>query len=234
MKWVKDKTGRFPERPFYDEEELDYECESLVASFLSGRYGGVTFPISTNDLTILVERETSQLDLFADLSGEGVDVEGVTDFLPDKKPRVRISQEFQADARRDNRLRTTLTHELGHVKFHAFLWPQGQGSLFPVAVHQNSPRCKREKILHADSVDWLEWQAGYASGAYLIPITPLQAIVRATLSRGRLSAVTAISPEGRHLIKEVQKAFQVSGEAAEVRLSQRRFITGYTPTRSMF
>ena len=35
MKWVKDKTGRFPQRPHYLPEEIDDECERVVRDFLS-------------------------------------------------------------------------------------------------------------------------------------------------------------------------------------------------------
>ena len=62
MKWIKDVTGRFPERPYYEEGELDFECERIVGDFLRKKYGKVEFPISTSDITVLIERDTSDLD----------------------------------------------------------------------------------------------------------------------------------------------------------------------------
>jgi len=122
MRWVVDSSGRFRLRPYYEQEELDAECERIVTGFLEAKYGRLSFPLSTDDLTVLVERDTSDLDLFADLSCEGDDVEGLTDYFPRKKPAVRIARQLTLDNSRDRRLRTTLAHEYGHVRFHAFLW----------------------------------------------------------------------------------------------------------------
>jgi Zn-dependent peptidase ImmA (M78 family) len=69
----------------------------------------------------MIEQETSDLDLYADLSVEGEDVEGLTEFYRNKKPSVKIARELSLDLSRYSRLRTTLAHEYGHVKFHAFL-----------------------------------------------------------------------------------------------------------------
>jgi hypothetical protein len=78
MKWVKDKTGRFPHRPHYLPVELDAECETLISDFLRARYGKVEYPATTSDLTVLVEGFVDYLDLYADLHAEGADVEAVT------------------------------------------------------------------------------------------------------------------------------------------------------------
>ena len=37
MRWIKDTTGRFPERPFYSLEELDDLSESWILGFLLDR-----------------------------------------------------------------------------------------------------------------------------------------------------------------------------------------------------
>ena len=122
MKWLKDSTGRFPERPYYDAGELDDLSEELIINFLHDRYGCVSFPVSTEDLTVLIESETSDLDQYADLTLEGDDVEGVTLFFPDRKPVIKIAEGLAATGYREHRLRTTLTHEFVHVKMHSSLW----------------------------------------------------------------------------------------------------------------
>jgi hypothetical protein len=122
MKWVNDATGRFAWRPYYDQAELDNECEQIVSAFLKAKNGTCHFPISTDDLSVMIEQDTSDLDLFADLSAHGNDIEGLTDFFPDKKPAVKITLELSLDSSRSHRLRTTLAHEFGHVRFHSFLW----------------------------------------------------------------------------------------------------------------
>jgi hypothetical protein len=121
MKWIPDATGRFLQRPFYADEELDTECEIFAVNLLRAKYGAVQFPLSTDDLTVLIEREADELDLCADLNRDGDFIEGVTEFRPGRKPRVLISKHLSKGDRYINRLRTTLAHEWGHVHFHAFL-----------------------------------------------------------------------------------------------------------------
>src|SRR2546422_10742458 len=106
MKWVRDKTGRFPERPHYDPEELDQDCEEFAHRILRERHNDqLVFPIPTDDLTIMVERSGADLDSSADLSHFGPTVEGVTEFWPQEKPVVRISSRLADDPRLENRLR---------------------------------------------------------------------------------------------------------------------------------
>lgn len=220
MKWASDPAGRFPQRPYYEGEELDQECEGIISAFLKQQHGAITYPISTNDLTILIERETATLDLFADLSAEGEDVEGMTEFFRHGKPAIHIDAALSAPGR-ENRLRTTLTHELGHVKFHAFLWtfetptPRRGGAPVP------APRCHRETIIGAGRADWLEWQAGYASGAFLVPISALRRTVRfARKDAGLVGDVAVASSGGQQIIRAVQDGYHVSADAARVRLLQ--------------
>lgn len=212
MRWVRDSLGRLPERPHYDAEEIDRECEMRVAAFLRERYAAVRFPLGTNDLTILVERETSDLDLYADLESG---VEGMTEFLPGTKPRVRITRELAEDTGREHRLRTTLAHELGHVWLHAFLWSAPPGSRTQAIPLYRG--CGQGTILHARPADWLEWQAGYASGAILMPASGLRRLVAQTQD-AHAFRVTAATSAGAALVAQVQRAFDVSREAAGVRL----------------
>lgn len=229
MKWIPDRAGRFPQRPYYETEELDSICENTITSFLLERYGEIKYPICTNDLTILLEQHTSDLDLYADLSDIGHDVEGVTDFVPGRRPSVRISGALQAP-HLENRLRSTLTHELGHVKLHNALWPHSQMSLFEAEQPDHSPRCKRETIINAQQVDWLEWQAGYTSGAFLMPITVLTQVVRSLFAQTSvIGPLYADSQLGQQLTQLVQNKFQVSSAAARVRLIQLRHLSEQTP-----
>lgn len=238
MRWVRDTTGRFLQRPHYDQKELDQECESIVTGFLRSRSESISFPIETNDLTVLLEKEVDDLDLYADLQEEGQDVEGVTDFFPGKKPRVRISRELSEQDWRENRLRTTLAHELGHVKFHNFLWgldPTLAMSTFGFQPTPHAQRCKREAILGARSYDWMEWQAGYASGAFLMPATELLRIVHDAIEEmGLFTPISLSSTSSDELILKVLKAFQVSTDASRVRLLQTGYLTEKLMPPSLF
>ena len=86
--------------------------------------------------------------------------------------------------------------------------------------------CKRETILGARKTDWMEWQAGHAAGALLIPMTPLRSLCRNFYQKNSLSTISgARSPQGRRLILDVVGNFQVSEDAARVRLLQLKFLT---------
>jgi IrrE N-terminal-like domain len=206
MKLLPDPKQRFEKRPHYEPWELDAECEGIVEEFLRSLYGEVQFPILTDDLTRLIERYTDDFDSSADLSHLGENVEGVTDFYFNAKPRVRIAGHLW---NRENRLRTTLAHEFGHVKFHNYLYQvEPSLELFESAIGGVPLRCKREDI-HGHQVDWMEWQAGYVSGAILMP----ESAVRATAKEVKSGDIGA-------LLGAVIGRFQVSEDAARVRVSK--------------
>jgi hypothetical protein len=72
VKYIFDKTGRFPLRPHYQPDELDHECEQVITAFFCAKNNVVEFPLSTDDLTVLIEKRVSYLDVYADLSGSNV------------------------------------------------------------------------------------------------------------------------------------------------------------------
>ena len=237
VRYVRDTTGRFSQRPHYKPEDLDRECESIITEFLKNKYGKADFPVTTDDLTLLIERDTDDFDSYADLTVYGNDVEGVTEFQPGKKPIVRISESLSNDERRENRLRTTLTHEYGHVHFHAYLWevePPGT-DLLRQNPNANKQICKRDTMLEAIQTDWMEWQAGYACGAILMPISRLRRVVGAYQEANNLFGVIGITSEhGQALITSVQTAFQVSADAARVRLLKLNILGAASAGRSLF
>lgn len=221
VKYVPDRTGRFSQRPHYKPEEIDRECESIITGFLRETYGDAIFPVSTEDLTRLIERDSDDLDLYGDLSEFGPDVEGVTEFIVGHKPLVRISAELADDEHRENRLRTTLTHEYGHVHFHAYLWDNElrQSDLLAQKPESNENICKRETILEAAQANWMEWQAGYVCGALLMPISHVRKLVGTYKdAHGLFGSVGHAGPHGQALIAEMQDTFRVSSDAARVRL----------------
>ena len=221
MKWLKDPTGRFPERPYYDVEELHNLSEGLIFNFLRGKYGGVAFPVSTEDLTVLIESDTSDLDQYANLASEGDDVEGVTPFFPDRKPVVMIAEDLAVAEYREHRLRTTLAHEFAHVKLHSSLWQFNQLMLLPQQEEEPGPRCRRGGILGAARTDWMEWQAGYVSGALLMPVTSLKELAYAAFADwGVFGSVVTESVKGAELIRLAAGRFDISRDAARVRLAQ--------------
>ena len=224
MKWVRDKTGRFPQRPHYLPAEIDDECERQIRAFLTKKYGKVEFPIKTDDLTVFIE-EKADLDSYADLSTEPGEVEGVTEFAPRKRPVVRISGALSAP-NMENRLRTTLTHEYGHVHFHQFMFDELQTqsqSLFPRHEEAHTNKCHRDNMIGASERDWMEWQAGYACGAILMPAAALVETVSRFREEKKLPYANLLlgSEQGQQLITLVTSTFQTSRDAARVRLLKK-------------
>lgn len=221
MRMIPDPKGRFPERPYYTTDELDRECERLVIELHRKRNQEARPRITTDELQLLIELNGASLDSCADLSIYGSDVEGVTAFHPDEDPEVSISDRLANDPRRENRLRTTLAHEFGHVHFHRHLWADKfqHGHLFDRRSPENNAICKRDTILHAASYDWMEWQAGYVCGAILMPVTQIRRLVSDYCQQRDLHAAVAVnSHHGRRIVSAVMETFQVSEEAAGVRL----------------
>jgi len=237
MKYVPDRTGRFKQRPHYEQAELDDECEKIIVDFLKAKYGEIKYPITTDDLTCLIERDAADLDLYADLTKEGADVQGVTDFFPKGKPRVRISRELSDHPTRENRLRTTLSHEYGHVRFHDYVWkldlkPEDMLKELPSKV---SPKCNRNALIDAAPADWMEWQAGYISGALLMPVSHVRKIVRNYSERaGVFAPLVTDSRHGQELRGLVVEAFKVSDDAARVRLSKLNVLSNRNLGPSLF
>jgi Zn-dependent peptidase ImmA (M78 family) len=237
VKLVRDSTGRFPERPYYTTAELDRECEALVAKLIIKRYGEVRPRIATDELSLLIEQNGAGLDSSVDLAYLGDDVEGVTVFHPDAEPEVMISERLAGDARRENRLRTTMAHEFGHVHFHRYLWADklSAGCLFDRTSAENKAICKRDSILNARKADWMEWQAGYVSGAILMPASLIRRLVSDYCeARGLHGAVALISEHGRAIVGMVTETFQVSEEAARVRLQKLGLLASSDRQSSLF
>lgn len=235
--YIRDKTGRFQQRPHYKPEELDRECENIITSFLRGLYGTVSYPIQTEDLKKLVENDVEDLDVYADLSHYGQNVEGVTEFRPGQRPRVLISAALTENDRQENRLRTTLTHEYGHVRFHAYLWELEPVTADLLRQKPNADKiiCKRDTITGAQEYDWMEWQAGYICGALLMPKTAvLQVCKEYVEAHSIFGAVSEQTEHAGQLIEKVVEKFQVSQDAARVRLIKLNQLTSAPPSKSLF
>lgn len=234
---IPDNTGRFAERPHYDAAELDRECEETVRAFLIRRHGAVRFPIETDDLEVLIEETGAWLDTHADLSRFGDDVEGVAEFFPGGPPLVCVSAKLATDLRRQNRRRTTLAHEFGHVHFHDPLFQAAfaTGELFARDDESTQAICSRSDILGAPAVDWMEWQAGYVSGAILMPVSRVREVVGAHCERAGLhGAVQVGSQHGAALLARVMKEFAVSADAARIRLLKLGLLTTSNAQTSLF
>lgn len=234
--WVRDMTKRFRERPYYHAHEIDRECERIVAEFLLKHRGKIEYPLTNDDLAVLIEQHVDDLDIYADLSADGDDVEGVCRFFVGRKPIIQVAEPLTADTRRVNRLRTTLAHELGHAKLHdaVFQMTFAAGDLFD-GQREARVVCKRDSITNAPEVDWMEWQACYASGAFLMPKSAVAAHLEPEIRRtGRLPPFHVGDLIAPALVSSVAMAFQVSQDAARVRLTKLGYLSLTTPAPTLF
>jgi Zn-dependent peptidase ImmA (M78 family) len=153
------------------------------------------------------------------LSDDRYEVLGYTQFEPGKKPCVKIATELWQKWYQANRLRFTLAHEFGHILLHRWLYDK-----YPPAG--GSQLCYRHNLLPSDLVlDWMEWQAGYAAGALLMPESFVRRAVVAFFSDRaktlplRKDAITAST-----LSQRIALTFEVSPEAANVRLAKLGYL----------
>lgn len=218
-----DKTGRFKIRPFFYKNELDKAAEELVVDFIIKHHGSFFLPIDTEDLLKLIEQHTQDLDVYADLSGYGGKVEGLTKFISGQLPLVQISEDLSVNPAKENRYRTTLAHEFGHVYLHDFLFQEG---LYLSGTNQtNQIVCRDVTITHSTQSDWLEWQAYYFGSALLMPKSILIDCVVQWLTEFKTQGHTDEESIPVLLVSKVAQAFQVSRDAARVRLSQVEILT---------
>lgn len=211
MRWIPDRSGAFPKRLFFESMgELDLECERLV-EFIHFRQRGKKFapPLDDDTLQVLIEH-TADLDLFASLDSG---IEGETEFRPSAKPLIRMSAEIASDPNRRNRLRTGMAHEWFHAAYHRPAWEilwarqRGRGSTQPLIA-----KCRRETMIAAPDRDWLEFQAGYASCAILMPKSWLERDVGELLAGDDLGEA--------NFTATIASRYDVSKDAARWRLRQ--------------
>jgi len=165
----------------------------------------------------------------------------VTEFRRGRRPIVKIASRLVDDPRMENRLRTTLTHEFTHVTFHGFMF---EAEIKPPSLFDNSAppenaepysnKCKRDAITGASQNDWMEWQAGYGCGAFLMPVSALISSVRDFRENRSLTLkpISADSAEGEELIGIVASTFQTSRDAARVRMMQKKMLENTSAGRT--
>jgi hypothetical protein len=101
---IADRTGRFPKRPHYQTDELETACDEITGNFATRHYGQLVIPVSTPTLVALLEDEAAKVNLYCDLSTEGEEIHGLTEFSPGAKPCVSIARELSYQHWREHRL----------------------------------------------------------------------------------------------------------------------------------
>jgi hypothetical protein len=221
IRWVRDNTGRFERRPWYTEAYLDRCCEQVLFEFLNHLYGQVTIPVPTAAIIKLIERDAKPpLNLYADLSKVEEHIWGVTFFRPPEKPEVRIARKLYRDPHASHLLRFTLAHEFLHVLLHNPLYQQSG------RANRGEQHCEiDERLGLRPKVDWMEWHSNYGAGALLMPASRVKLLVEAYLRAASGSPPVSVdSRPSLDLTQRVAEAFDVSQQAAAVRLVQLGYI----------
>ena len=181
-----------------------------------------------------------KLDIHARLES---DVLGMTDFIRDKKPLVSISASLTSEAEEADvapglrgRWRATMAHEAAHVILHRMFIevPFGQQDLFDAhrGARRSLLRClKRDVAFGRASNDWKEVQANLGMAALLMPAEVFTDVVRVVASAGNsrnlLDHIPQVdSLEYRRFVVELSRRFQVSQQAAGIRLSTLGLVRG--------
>lgn len=219
--WLPDPTGRFARRPHFLQDEIEARCEAALQALFEG-IGGSPSAISTEHLVVLAESITEEVDLFADLSPIGSDVEGATQFAPPGKPKIKIDRTLDT-TKYAKRRRMTIAHEVGHVLLHDELFVHDETlDLFSDLSKHGNLYCKGKTLLPGN--DWMEWQASYAGGSILMPRTLLQDHVKNVRGAEFGKTLPIGDKKTIQLIESASEHFDVSRDAAEIRLIQRGYI----------
>ena len=220
MQWLSDPTRRFIERPLFTESEMQSRVDFAISQFV-GSVGAL--PVSTNVLDLLADAITDHYDPESDIASSlGNQVEGVTIFRPGKKPRIKISSTL-LEEKYHRRRRMTIAHEIGHVLLHADLYVEERSlDLFSDSSSRGTVYCKAATML--PGVDWMEWQASFAAGCLLMPSSALRNCMEYHRG-GRFHTALYLGDKDTHeAIEHVKNSFDVSRDAARVRLMQLGFI----------
>ena len=173
-----------------------------------------------------------KLDIYARLDP---DVLGVTDFRRNTNPLVSVNAGLTSEVEGAGvspglrgRWRATLAHEASHVILHRILFevPFEQGELFSILPESRPSlfRClARDVSFRGTNSDWKEVQANMGMAALLMPVEVFSDVVRLLVGARTYNSLTtqipdANSVEHRDFVAELSRRFEVSQQAARIRL----------------
>ncbi len=235
MKRYRDADGRL--RLWYSDAEI--EKRALRCLEAAGQPSG---PEPVVDIEFIIEEQLrARLDQYAVLPPG---VLGVTDFLAGERPLVRIDGELSRNAcdiespavSAVGRWRATLAHEAGHIILHTVLFdvPPSQAALLDAdAADVVSPKpvsCIERSIDGRRPSDWREVQANRCMAALLMPRPLFDRWSRiVALEEGLPVPAPVDSPAARRLVSRLADRFQVSREAARIRLVTCQLLSDNLP-----
>jgi hypothetical protein len=216
------------ERLWFDpgeiEEIMEYELQK------ANLFPSLENPVV--DIEVFIEQHLlAHLDQHANLDATTL---GVTEFRAGAKPLVKINKDLTNSALDEEggppylvgRWRATLAHEGAHIILHRRLFnlnPQQRGFFDtgeePYPEPNRLLRClKRDVCFGGNSKNWREIQANMGMAAILMPGAVFAEAFHQELGQANLARVDRDSPEARQLATSLGAKFQVSRQAAQIRL----------------
>jgi hypothetical protein len=222
MKRYRSLTGE--ERFWFDPSEIENIMEDELNK--AGLYPMPEHPVI--DIERFLEYHLhAVLDQYANLEK---DVLGVTSFTAGQHPKIEINSDLTGAIDEENisslgRWRATLAHEGAHVILHRPLFEVSeiQGDLFREAGTLSSKevviKCFKKNVGFSKvRVEWREYQANRGMAALLMPQQLVKEVTRRRLGSVSGKLKEEHSSESTLLIESISQAFEVSRQAAAIRL----------------
>lgn len=214
MKMVRDSSGRFPERPFFPEGEIEGIMGQVLAAAGNPRLPGL--PAVDMDMLMFNLHLEPQYTALPD------GVLGATRFGSDGTPEITVSERLEADSRLDStalhRLRTTQAHEIGHATLHAPLYVQISSSA-GVTIGRLPCEASQQTRTVLYKGEWWEYQANAAMAALIMPAPDFleQSSTWCRENRVKVTNRIRIRAKYKAFIDWMAERFCVSREAARIR-----------------
>ena len=235
MKIIKDNTGRYPRRLWFEDGEIEEKTEIYRLG-----YGNLVGKLETPALPVdkfleiylpqILGTEVS-LDPYANLQGrEGERVLGAT-YFSDDHLEVKIDRSVTEEAEKTDqwgRYNATGAHEAGHCILHPTLFKSNpnQQVLFRPAETKKIA-CLQRTIEGFYTGEWWEWQANQFMANLLMPKQPF-------LAHFEMERNAYGIRDNRELVKNdhlfnavvgyLTRIFQVSKQAVKIRLHELKQI----------
>ena len=239
MNWYPGPDGQ--PRIWYEPEEIEGIAEEELRR--AGLTPTLTDPVTNLEHLIEIHLK-AKLDQYADLPE---DVLGITHFQSSKRINVSISRVLTERAEQSlprpgvvGRWRATMAHEASHVILHRFLFDSVLAGTIANRSNENKPeysrlmRCLQENVVPEKSEnwdrtrrakDWREVQANMGMAALLMPRRLFGRIAHQQIDELMLSEINKGSPSAISLCSAVSEIFQVSKQAASIRLESLAFVS---------
>lgn len=212
------------------------EIEQIMESELRRAAMLPTVDAQVVDMERFVERHLrAALNQYAELDAS---VLGLTEFFEGKPPRISINKDLTGAAVDDEdsplgirgRWRATLAHEAAHVLLHRSLYEFAVGNLSLFATNSNPPatkqlhRCLKRDLSFRVVPDWREVQANQGMAALLMPKSLFSKVVRKEIESSYPGQDKIPSEDDERVAKRIAPLFEVSKQAARIRLSTLGFV----------